>query len=64
MLLEDLESHQLGKPLSHVSFWMVDWRDSPEADKIQREVANDYKRLDKQQFPRGLTLAHYANGGE
>ena len=65
MLLEDAESHRsVGKPLSHASFWMVDWNNSPDANRIQREVANEYKRLDQQQFPRGLTLAHYANGGE
>jgi mannosyltransferase len=64
-LLKDVQSHQLsGKPLSNVSFWMVDWGDSPDADNIQREILNEYTRLDQQQFPRSLTLTHYANSGE
>ncbi len=65
MLLVDVESHQsVGKPLSHASFWMVDWNDSPDANQIQQEVAHVYSRVDKQQFPRGLTLVRYTNGGE
>jgi hypothetical protein len=65
MLLQDVQSHRsLGKPLSNASFWMVDWDNSPEASEIQREVANDYKRLDQQQFSGKLILGHYANGLE
>jgi mannosyltransferase len=65
VLLKDVQSHQsLGKPLSNASFWMVDWGNSPDATKIQQQVANEYQSLEQQRFPGKLTVIHYANGGE
>jgi hypothetical protein len=65
MLLQDVQTRQSeGKNLPNGSFWMVDWDNSPDATKIQREVANGYKRLDQRQFSGKLTLTHYANGSE